>query len=94
MSNGLSAPRIISAAMKIPGGNIICSPRHWDSVAHMQVNNSLQHEVWKREAVQGFVDQHCQFYTRQEAWIVATRQNQIVRRVGGDEGILYSENLY
>ena len=43
---------------------------------------------------QGFIDQHGHFYTREEAWIIAVRNNQITRRGGWPEGRLYSENLY
>ena len=48
---------------------------------------------WTR-AEQGFVDQFGVFLTREEAWDVASKAGQIVRRVGGDGGCLYSENLY
>ena len=48
---------------------------------------------------QGFVDQFGNFYSREEAWIIAVTNGQIIRRVGGDmsldgEGKLFSENLY
>jgi len=43
---------------------------------------------------QGFVDQFGNFLTRQEALVIANHNNQIHRRVGGDEHRLYSENLY
>lgn len=32
--------------------------------------------------------------SRKEAWEVATLENQIIRRTGGDGSELYSENLY
>lgn len=44
---------------------------------------------------QGFIDQHGRFYTREEAFIIATDQNQFMRE--GDwtkDGRLYSEHLY
>lgn len=46
---------------------------------------------------QGFITSEYRFVTRQEAWKIAVEQQQIVRRVGGDDsdgGTLYSENLY
>jgi hypothetical protein len=46
------------------------------------------------QCVQGFLDQWGEFMTREEAHGVATRQRQILRRCGGDEGRLFSENLY
>ncbi len=44
---------------------------------------------------QGFIDQHCNFYTREEAWTIATYHGQIAREPDGwPYGQLYSENLY
>lgn len=46
---------------------------------------------------QGFVDQHGQFYTREEAFRIAFANGQIINHCGGDitnGGTLYSENLY
>jgi hypothetical protein len=43
---------------------------------------------------QGFVDKSGTFKTREEAWSIAEAANQIIRRVGGDNGKLFSENLY
>jgi len=47
-------------------------------------------EPWE----QGFVDQHGEFMTREEAHKVAIEAGQIIRRCGGDEERLFSENLY
>tara|TARA_R110000765_G_scaffold67960_1_gene131423 strand:+ start:384 stop:605 length:222 start_codon:yes stop_codon:yes gene_type:complete len=44
--------------------------------------------------VQGFIDQFGQFLTREEAHVIAKKNGQIVKRCGGDEKTLYSENLY
>lgn len=47
--------------------------------------------------IQGFLTSKYRFVNRQEAWVIAAEQRQIVRRVGGDTsngGTLYSENLY
>jgi hypothetical protein len=43
---------------------------------------------------QGFIDNKGNFLTREEAWVVAEREGQIIRRACSDEGVLYSENLY
>lgn len=72
---------------------IIPSARHWDAcMTHIAMvlgdRLTLDHEE------QGFIDQYGNFYTREEAWIIAKKNNQIVHRVGGDEGKLFSENLY
>ncbi len=95
-------PKIICAATKVDyfteeknlRSVIICSPRHWDIVAREQfkVMNISQSRV--KSETQGFVDQYGDFYTREEAWVVAEKNKQIVRRVGGDHEKLFSENLY
>lgn len=44
---------------------------------------------------QGFIDQHGQFYTREQAFVIATANNQIRRKTGGvDSKQLFSEDLY
>ncbi len=43
---------------------------------------------------QGFIDQHDNYYTREEAWVIATYHNQITRNSHWREGTLCSENLY
>lgn len=57
----------------------------------------LQYFKWLRQlqlAEQGFIDQRGAFLTREEAHKVATGAGQIIRRCGGDDGRLFSENLY
>ena len=51
----------------------------------------------RAKTTQGFVDQYGEFFDRCEAWKIAEREGQILRRCGGDGakgGTLYSENLY
>jgi hypothetical protein len=78
--------------MRNKDGVILCSPRHWDGTAHALV--SRLEECSFRGAEQGFVDQRGEFLTREEAHHVALKAGQIIRRCGGDDGCLYSENLY
>jgi hypothetical protein len=95
-------PKIICAATKVEylaedkylKSVVICSPRHWDVIAREQfkVMNISQSNV--KSETQGFVDQYGDFYTREQAWIIADKNKQIVRRVGGDHEKLFSENLY
>ena len=86
-------PRIVSAAMRNRFGDIICSPRHFDMTAHRQVEARSDSETWY-DAEQGFITQHGIFLNRKEAYFIAKQNNQIIRRCGGDEGVLFSENLY
>ena len=83
--------RVVCAAMRNKNGYVLCSPRHWDRIADDTVARS--EEYWE-DAVQGFVDERGNFLTREEAWIVAEKAGQIIRRVGGDGTKLFSENLY
>lgn len=95
----MSAPndqRVVCAAIRHPDGRLICSPRHFDTTTHAVLDHLEKTEdirTWG-QADQGFVDQYGIYLTREEAWVIALRQNQIIHRVGGDEGCLYSENLY
>lgn len=90
--------RIVCAANRI-GGKVYLGVRHYDE--HMRVSmkendvNLFLDVGYKME--QGFIDNKGNFLSRTEAWKVAEREGQIVRRVGGDDvdgGTLYSENLY
>jgi|SRR5690606_4933875 len=81
--------RIVCAAIRHrETGAKICGARHHNCL-HSPLCFGFQSE-WE----QGFVDQFHKFLTREEAWDIALRQNQIARRCGGDDGKLFSENLY
>jgi hypothetical protein len=86
--------RVICAAMQNKHTRVVlCSVRHYDGIIHMALNNYLTDhnpEDW----IQGFVDNKGNFLTREEAHKVASAANQIIRRCGGDEVRLFSENLY
>ena len=86
-------PVIVCAAMRNAEGEIICGPRHYDKIMNQQLRRLARND-WRASITQGFVDQYGNFLTREEAWEIAIRKGQIVRRVGGDEGKLFSENLY
>lgn len=45
------------------------------------------------EYEQGFLTNLNRFVNRQEAWVIAKKENQIIK-VSGGEGTLYSEDLY
>ena len=87
-------PVIVCAALrhKVQNTLIICGARHFDQVMRRQIEECA-YRGWEN-ADQGFIDQWGKFLTREEAHAVATKADQIVFRVGGDEGKLFSENLY
>jgi hypothetical protein len=91
----MTNPRIVCAANRTRfTGEVIIGVRHWDAFMHIQYNSRPFHGDPVDE---GFIDQFGKFYNRQEAWIIAKQENQILRRCGGDTtdgGTLYSENLY
>lgn len=106
---GLSLPRIVCAAIQNENGDVIVGARHYDAHMRKQLDiinklnnaermfschDSINHWKTGKRKVQGFVDQHNNFYTREESWVIALDRDQIIRIIPGCEGILYSENLY
>lgn len=81
--------RVVCAALRNQDGMIVCGARHNDAVMRAQMGSA----DW-RKADQGFIDQYGVFMTREEAHKVAIEAGQIIRRCGGDEKRLFSENLY
>lgn len=89
----LSKPRIVAAANRSSvDGFLVVGARHFDTCMRAQIKESGRKHTEFTE--QGFIDQHCNFYTREEAYLIAERNGQIFRRCGGDELCLFSENLY
>lgn len=84
--------RIVCAANrnKFVSFDILLGVRHWNDFMRSQLDGRDSYDDYE----QGFIDNRGDFLTREEAWVVAEREGQIIRRVGGDEGVLYSENLY
>jgi hypothetical protein len=85
--------RVVCAAIKL-GDVIVTGPRHYDTIMCNTIKQMDMLSHWTDNAEQGFVDQRGNFLTREEAWIIAEKVGQIIRRVGGDGVRLYSENLY
>lgn len=95
MTPGVS--RVVCAAVKMPNGVLILGIRHWDGFMAQYVREHGGRQAFNffgRDEEQGFVDQFGNFLSREDAWKVAEQAGQIIRRVGGDGGCLYSENLY
>ena len=92
---------IVCAALRYPDGTLVVGPRHFDATMRKQILRlplDTVYTAWEENKVaqpeQGFIDTQGNFYTREEAWIHASAHSQIRKRVGGDEGKLFSENLY
>lgn len=83
--------KIVCAANRHRGdGRIVCSARHWDEVMRSQVSNLIPSE-WE----QGFMDQFCNWHTREEAYLVVQSSGQFFDPVSNSHDTkLFSEGLY
>ena len=91
--------RVVCAAIRAEDGDIIVGIRHYSPDMRAQINSRFDGGKFlcRGGDEQGFVDQFGTYMTRQEAWIVAQSNGQIIQKVDGNEangGTLYSENLY
>jgi len=88
--------RIVCAAIRASDGSIITGIRHysWDMSAQITARKDSEKFQHRHGDDQGFVDQRGNYYTRAEAWAIAAREGQIIRTIHGQEGTLYSENMY
>lgn len=91
----MDKPRMVvcAAIRRKNDGYVLCGPRHFDKTMREGIMDSEQGDDWLY-VDQGFIDQYGVFMTREEAYEVAKAAGQIKYRCGGDEGCLFSENLY
>lgn len=87
--------RVVCAAMRMKDGLIVIGVRHFSpdmraTLARLYPGKRYHLEVEE----QGFINTHGEFLTREQAWVAAEANGQILRRCGGDGEILFSENLY
>lgn len=85
--------RIVCAAIRSVAGDVITSARHYDQNMHKLIRMMKDPEVFYHQCDQGFIDQFGKFYTREEAYILAKKNNQIIRDCDVEDE-LYSEHLY
>jgi hypothetical protein len=93
----LSDPIIVCAACRFCGDIIIAAPRHYDMTMRNIVKfiETEDNPYSSANVEQGFIDQHGVFYTREEAWVIAVKNNQIHRNIETSTvGKLFSEHLY
>lgn len=101
-------PRVVvCAAARCDARDLtVCGPRHGD-VINLIIQTGIDPNPVDPEWVLGFVDQENKFMTREQAWALADEMGQIRRPSGhepdfrrwrsagvGDQGALFSENLY
>lgn len=84
--------RVVSMAACIVDRVLVVGNRHFCPIMHNTIE-LLGLDCSKHNIIhdQGFVCQHGQYMTREEAWLVAGAAGQI-KRVTGEEGVLYSED--
>lgn len=73
-------------------GLVFCGWRHGQCI-YTAVSITGLRQCESGESIQGFLTNKNKFVTREEAWIIAERENQIIKQSGG-HGTLYSEDLY
>lgn len=84
--------RIVCAACRWPDGHVILGIRHFSPDMRLSAHKQGYDTIDCRE--QGFVDQWGNYLTRQEAYVIAERQNQYKPWDPATPGTLYSEDLY
>lgn len=91
--------RIVSACNMSPDGLIVMCVRHgcgvfFGVVDEIYKDKSKHYHDWQ----QGFVTNSGRYVDRFEAWVIAEKANQIIRKESWNETSsgykLYSENLY
>ena len=90
----MKEPRIVCAAIRVDD-EIIWGARNFDEIMYIQIDRKdEEHRLKWRKAEQGFIDQFGNFLTREEAYIIAERNNQIINSIGYKGNKLFSEHLY
>lgn len=79
----------MSDGLAVPGVRHF-SPDMLEIIARVNARADYKLEVKE----QGFINTRGDFLTREQAWVAAEANGQIIRRVGGDGKKLFSENLY
>jgi hypothetical protein len=97
---------IVCAALLMDDGLIVPGIRHFSPEMRIILHRIYGENYHLRVVEQGFVNQFGEFISRMDAWKLADANGQIRRATGwedgssprqanvGDEGPLFSENLY
>ena len=86
--------RIVSAANRSPEGLVVMCVRHGCDLFFGVVDKMFDEGKCYLDWEQGFVTNKYRFVSREEAWIIAEKQGQIIRDQDLCVGTLYSEHLY
>ena len=98
---------IVSAAMLMKDGLIVPGVRHFSPEMRLILERIYGKKYHLQVKEQGFINHMGEFVSRKDAWKIADKNGQIRRPTGwepddsnarqsniGDEGLLFSENLY
>ncbi len=87
-------PEFILCSAIMHNGDVICGYRHSDCISLAQKH--IAAVIERDNVVCGFMTSKNRFITRDEAFKIAKKENQIWHKVhdGVDENILISEDLY
>lgn len=89
--------RVVCAAVRASNGDVIVGVRHYSEDMHRQIHWRKDGERFKnrQDDDQGFVNTWGEYLTREQAYLVAIHNNQILRNTTFTrEGRLDSEALY
>lgn len=89
--------RVVCAAVRASNGDVIVGVRHYSEDMHRQIHWRKDGERFKNRQGddQGFVNTWGEYLTREQAYLVAIHNNQILRNTPfTNEGKLDSEALY
>ena len=85
---------IVSAAILLPDGTVLCGVRHLDKHMVGQLK-AMGLDRLPTGSVQGFVANDYEFESRESAWLIALRAGQFdPKNATGTQGVLYSEDLW
>lgn len=96
----MSERRVVCAAIRASDGALLLGIRHYSADMHAQIGARMDGQKFLRrhDEDQGFVDQHGEYMSREEAYIVATNAGQLRYPENCGTGLdgrkLYSEGLY
>ena len=110
MKDNRPKERIVCAAYVMDDGVVISGVRHLSpdmrTTMKLIYGQKYHLRIPRDNKIGGFINQFGDYKTREEAWKIADASGQIVRQIEtgsglnpreadiGDEGILFSENLY
>ena len=89
--------RVVCAAIRAANGDILVGVRHYSQDMHYQIQDRFNGQRFENrfDENQGFVNSWGEYLTREEAYLVARHNNQIIRETPfTKQGKLDSEALY